>query len=81
LQVSSTTSSRRASWSNSPPASIEDLLTATRERLDQLTRDALEIGVTVVHLAPRDAERPGELVAQMGLIEDTGRLGVQEDPS
>ncbi len=54
----------------------DDGVAALRERLDQLPVDAVDVGVTVADLLPRDPQPGRELVAQLGLVEDPGGLGV-----
>ncbi len=51
-------------------------MTPLGEVLDQRPVDALHVGRTVVDRLPLKAEPPCELVAQDGLVEESGGLGV-----
>ena len=56
----------------------DDGCAAAGEGLDQLPVDAPDVGMAVDDRLPGDAEPAGELLAEVGLVEDAGSLGVRE---
>jgi hypothetical protein len=55
---------------------LEDLGAATGEVLDQLSRDAEDVGRPVGDRRPAHTEAFGEVGAQRGLVEVAGGLGL-----
>jgi hypothetical protein len=58
----------------------DDGLPPAGEAVDQRPRGPGDVGVAVDHRLPGDPEPAGELMAEVGLVEHPGGLGVQEDP-